>query len=668
MVFSSPLLLWALSLVLLPIAIHLFQFRRYKKLYFSDISLLKEVKSQSQTKNQLKHLVILFARILFVALLVLAFCEPIIPALGEQKSDANHISIYVDNSFSMQAETDRGQLLQEAVRTAYEIASTAPKGVSLQLITNDFSAEQKRFSDLDDFATLLDDIQISPRHKLVNEVVRFTQQSLRDESTSETNLYLISDFKNTTDSSLVNESDSNLTITLVPLRAAVEENISIDSAWVDSPIIQMNREVQLHIRVTNTGNQAVQDIPVQISLENKTIASAFVSIDANSYLDTALTIIPEDAKDLTGEISLEDLPISFDNAYFFSLSVLDKIRVAEIRGENIPTATPFQKLFSGSHFDFIAFNEGEIIQDSLSTINLLVINQPKRWNSGIVALCLDHLKKGSNLVVVMPQNAEQSLISGLESAFGFEVQSWDTSNLSVNALADQHYAFNEVFESKPQNINYPYTKGYYSINKQSIGTSIATLFNQKPLIASNSVELGEVFLITSPLQDQYTNLHRHALFVPFLMNISSASGISKPLSYSLETNRIPLIVDDEYIVCQRIGDSGSFIPALSYDGLLMNNQINKAGNYIVKNQANETLAKFSFNYDRDESAARLSSFEEIENYFNSSGMNVQSLDVASAELSENITQTNASTELWPIFVSAAVLLLLFETLLLKRFS
>jgi hypothetical protein len=667
MVFSSPLLLWALSLVLIPIAIHLFQFRRYKKLYFSDISLLKEVKSQSQTKNQLKHLLVLLSRILFVALLVIAFSEPIIPALNNQDKDTNHVTIYVDNSFSMQAETERGQLLQEATRIAYEIASSSPKGVKLQLITNDFTAEQKRYSDLEDFSTLLDNIQISPKHKLITEVIRFAQQSLREESASASSLYLISDFKNTTDS-ISSALDSNLRITIVPLRSTLEDNISVDSAWTNSPIIQLNREVELHIRVRNHGENTVHDIPVQVSLENQLVASTFITIEPESYLDTLLTIAPVSIGDISGSITLDDNPITFDNEYFFTIKVLDKIRVAEIRGENIPSTSPFQKLFSGDHFDFVSFTDEEIIQDSLSTINFLVLNQLKNWTSGIEAICIDQLKKGNNLVIVMPENASESFTSGIEKSFGFEVQQWDTSTVSVNSIADEHYAFKGVFESKPENLNYPLSSGYYNINRQSIGNSILTLFNQKPLIASNSIESGEVFLVTSPLQDQFTNLQRHALFVPFLMNVSSASGLSKPLCYSLETNRIPLTINEEFIEVNKKGDSSSFIPALTYDGLLMNNQIKTSGNYQLKNNEQLNLAQFSFNYNRKESSTRNASFDDIQSYFESFGIDVRSLDVSAPELSENISQSNSSTELWPMFIAAAVLLLLFETLLLKRFS
>ena len=92
MIISSPYFLWALGLLSIPIIIHLFQFKRYKKLYFPDISLLKEAKTKSKSQNRLKDLLILFARIAFIAALVFAFSEPIIPA-DTSTEDIESVSI-----------------------------------------------------------------------------------------------------------------------------------------------------------------------------------------------------------------------------------------------------------------------------------------------------------------------------------------------------------------------------------------------------------------------------------------------------------------------------------------------------------------------------------------------------------------------------------------------
>src|SRR5579863_8723490 len=99
--FLFPSFLYALSAVSIPVLIHLFNFRRYKKLYFSNVRFLKEVVQESRSRSRLKHWLVLLCRILIVAFLVLAFAQPYIPLKhGVISSGGKAVSIFIDNSFS----------------------------------------------------------------------------------------------------------------------------------------------------------------------------------------------------------------------------------------------------------------------------------------------------------------------------------------------------------------------------------------------------------------------------------------------------------------------------------------------------------------------------------------------------------------------------------------
>ena len=85
-----PEFLWALTALSIPIIIHLFNFRKFTKVYFSNIELLKEVKLETKSKSRLKHLLILLIRLLLVAFLVFAFAQPYIPVENE-KQHGKHV-------------------------------------------------------------------------------------------------------------------------------------------------------------------------------------------------------------------------------------------------------------------------------------------------------------------------------------------------------------------------------------------------------------------------------------------------------------------------------------------------------------------------------------------------------------------------------------------------
>ncbi len=124
MQFIYPGFLFALSALAIPIIIHLFNFRRFKKIYFTNVRFLREIKQDTQSKSRLRHFLILLSRLFAVAFLVLAFAQPYLPASNQViQAGVRRISVYIDNSFSMDALGKNGSLIESAKKKAREIAS-----------------------------------------------------------------------------------------------------------------------------------------------------------------------------------------------------------------------------------------------------------------------------------------------------------------------------------------------------------------------------------------------------------------------------------------------------------------------------------------------------------------------------------------------------------------
>ena len=71
MIFANPAFLWGLLALAIPIAVHLFNFRRYRKVYFSNVDRLSEIRIESQRSSTLRRWLVLAARCLAVTALVL---------------------------------------------------------------------------------------------------------------------------------------------------------------------------------------------------------------------------------------------------------------------------------------------------------------------------------------------------------------------------------------------------------------------------------------------------------------------------------------------------------------------------------------------------------------------------------------------------------------------
>ncbi|MCB0631147.1 MAG: BatA domain-containing protein, partial [Lewinella sp.] len=121
MQFLFPTFLWALALLAIPVIIHLFYFRRFRKVYFTNVRFLREVKEDTSARSKLRNLLVLLARVLALAFLILAFVQPFIPQDSEVKAGRKAVSIFVDNSFSMSALSEDVPLLDKAKQRAREI-------------------------------------------------------------------------------------------------------------------------------------------------------------------------------------------------------------------------------------------------------------------------------------------------------------------------------------------------------------------------------------------------------------------------------------------------------------------------------------------------------------------------------------------------------------------
>jgi Na+/H+ antiporter NhaD/arsenite permease-like protein len=103
MQFLYPLFLTALAALAIPVIIHLFYFRRFKKVYFTNVRFLKNVKEETSARRKVRDLLVLLARMFALAFLVLGFAQPFIGGDDEVQVGNQSISIFIDNSFSMGA-------------------------------------------------------------------------------------------------------------------------------------------------------------------------------------------------------------------------------------------------------------------------------------------------------------------------------------------------------------------------------------------------------------------------------------------------------------------------------------------------------------------------------------------------------------------------------------
>src|SRR5690606_32096129 len=119
--FRHPEILFFLFLLIIPILVHLFQLRRFKKQYFTNVRFLRALSIQTRKSSKIKKWLLLASRFLLLAAVIIAFAQPYFPA-KDAKGESNELFVILDNSFSMQAKGQKGELLRRAVEDLLEHA------------------------------------------------------------------------------------------------------------------------------------------------------------------------------------------------------------------------------------------------------------------------------------------------------------------------------------------------------------------------------------------------------------------------------------------------------------------------------------------------------------------------------------------------------------------
>jgi Aerotolerance regulator N-terminal len=330
MQFLFPAFLFALAALAIPIIIHLFHFRRFRTVYFTNVRFLREVKEETSNRRKLRDFLVLLMRCLAVSMLVLAFAQPFLPRNTEGvKKGEQAVSIYLDNSFSMNALSKDLSLLEKAKQKAYEIIQAYANNDKFQILTNDFEGRHQRLVSKDEAISFIDEVKTTPSVQELSKVLTRQQQALNSSNAPNKTAFILSDFqKNVTD--IPNFKDTTLDINLVPLTAVQEKNIAIDSAWFESPMQIMGQTNPLIVRITNYTSENAENIKLSLRLDGQDKPVGLLNIKAHSSLEDTINITILRTGWHEADLAITDFPVQFDDHLFFTFNVPPQINVLVI--------------------------------------------------------------------------------------------------------------------------------------------------------------------------------------------------------------------------------------------------------------------------------------------------------------------------------------------------
>ena len=681
--FLHPGFLFALFAISIPLIIHLFHFRRFKKVWFSNTSFLQQIKTEKQSKNRLKHLLVLILRILAIISLVFAFAQPFIKNKNIILTSGNTaISIYIDNSFSMENKTSDNSLLEEAKKMAAEIIRGSGNNDQFQVLTNEFKIRQLRFYSKNDINQLVNEIEISPFIRDIRTVFLRQANSFDHVSASNKIIYIISDFQKISANFDKTNIDKKIITCLIPVKPEEAANLYIDSAWFESPIVRNNQQTELSVRITNLSDKPIEETNIRLNINEKEKALSNFTLAANQSLTIKIPFTISNSGWNRGKLYIDDYPVTFDDDYYFCFYIQPGVKILSING-NTPNSY-FKTVYStDDYFSFDEINLKDMNPLALKNYQFIILNEPEKITSGIITELEDFVNDGGNLLFI-PSSVKNLTIGNYNSfltRFGISYFSGiNTVGTKVAEINTEHPLMKNVFEKKNENISYPLVKKYFekATGIYSSEVTLIKLENDQPLLTTIGFGKGNIFTFSTPMNSDWTNFPLHALFVPLMYQLALFKSSGSTLAYFIGRSKNMTLnqFDSTGTTAFKLQiDNNSFIPDYKLVNgkfnVFTDEKFNKAGFYYV---LPETLQKsginhlnnypvFAMNYDRQESVMSFYSTNELNVKAKEKGYN---LFVKKANNIRYLVQNmDKGKPLWKLFIWLALSFLLAEVLILR---
>ncbi len=663
MTFLYPSFLWALAALSIPVIIHLFNFRKTTRVFFSNNRFLKQVKEVTTSKRRLKHYLILASRLFFVLFLVFAFAQPIIPA-KDQLNAGKNIIIYLDNSQSMSAQlSDKTAAMDAALNFSRDIVDLFPPDTRYRILTNDFAPFSNTFKTKTEALDILAQVRTSSVSRSLAEIKNRLEQGGSNRSGE---FFWISDFQKSTAGPIPHEWDSTSRYHLVPVTLASAPNIFVDSAYLQNPFAAGGEKNSLTVIVRNDGKEDVEQLNLKLTINDIQTGTATVTIPAGALMETSFDLTTGLLGINRAVISFNDFPVSFDNEFYLALNFTNKISIVEIKSN--AEVTPVERVFGNKQvFNFRSYSVGNFNYSLLDQADLVVANGIDRIDGALNLSLRNYITKSGTLLLTPGKNPdEQSLqqLTGnsLVSVIKDKAQLQDLDRPDFN-----NPFFENVFEERSVSMAMP--KAIQVLRWGPDRSAILRFKNDDPYL-SRFDRGGKLYLLASPLNPAFTDFQNHALFVPVMYRIAGSSRKNDTrLYYTLKENFIalkrdsltgedPLILKgaQEIIPAQRIVNEQVFLEIPKFS-------ISQGFYQVVSGPDSVNL--IAFNLDKAESLLDQFTGTEVKTQMGNTA-NISIFEASSVEaFSNEIKERYLGKPFWKYALMISLFFLLVEVLLIR---
>jgi hypothetical protein len=637
--FKQPEILYFLFLLIVPILVHLFQLRRFKTSYFTNVRFLKELSIQTRKSSKIKKRLLLATRLLLLTCAILAFAQPYFEA-KDSKNASNEMYIVLDNSFSMQAKGKKGELLKRAVQ---ELLENTPETAQFSLLTN---TENYWNTDIKSSKSALQNLNYSATPFELSSIIAKIKAH---KSAHKKDIVIITDAVGLAQKDVATIDAEEKPYFIIP-EAEQKNNVAIDSVFINQTLENF---YEISVNLSAYGDDFK---PVSMALynQNKLIAKTIINFDAKKKKINFT--IPKEA--FHGYVSIEDNGLTYDNKLYFSISKTKKTNVISI-GD--PEKSNFlSRIYTPTEFNYNNYSISSLDYNSLEKQNAIILNELDEVPQALQTTLKAFVSKGGNLVIIP---SEKSSISNLNTFLGnfgkIQFKNIETKSKLITKINFDHPLFSGVFENKITNFQYPKTTNSFDIS--SPYPAALSYEDQSVFVTMIQNPVSGVTVFSAPINTVNSNFQQSPLIVPLFYKMAQNNQKTGVNALTIGNNQ-PYFVDvllTKDAILEVRGNDDSFIPIQQ----ILNNKVKltfndfpeTAGNYSVFDKK-EWVENLSFNYKRTESDLSQRNTNVISDF--------KTADTISTIF--NTLQTERTdSQIWKWFVIFALLFLALEMAIIK---
>ncbi|WP_462248025.1 BatA domain-containing protein [Ekhidna sp.] len=608
--------------LIVPILVHLFDFRKAKKLYFSSVKYLTSLTSKTKAQSRLKYFLILSTRLLLFACIV----SLVALLLSNSKYSRNQEGIvvaYYDNSLSSILNDSDNKVrlgldnLSKKESSILYIDNTNRSLLSTETGLSLPSNKSAIGVALNVMVPRLNDLDAGS-HYIFSDLQMTELESMRNlflDTTKKYHLILTNDLNDI--SNVIIDS-----LYLIPN----QENFKELSIMVDFEISNM----------TN-GN-----VVVKLMQGERQLSSIVKDI---TELNGVRFDIP---KEVTGsfEIVIDGDNVLYDNVFHFNLDKRIKPKVAIVQSSS---SFPIEEVFQNkSLFEVVTLDANNLDYELMDDSDLIIISGQNKLPGNLLNEFENStfLLFGNDIVDVQSYSDFLGLVLG-------DIE----SNIREITVDTNHPLLKGVFERSLNDGKMPKNEATFEIGGDF-----------EPIISYRGgipflLKKNNVYFFNTSLNKESGGFQSNALFLPILYKIAFTSSGNIEVPYYFPGDRIVTTANISDNPIKLKNENYEVIPVFNTNGaqvmLELPSDIN-AGKYVLI-QDEDTLHHISVNIPKSESIMDAPSFEDVQSTLAGSKNVTVSRIMSNGD--NSAIQQDSKSSLWKYALILALLLILIETVL-----